>query len=226
MKDHCIVCGFGRVGRFVAAELKRDSFPFIVIDRSEEAVDAARQLGYQAILGNAAQVDNLQRAGIDKARSLIAAVNSDAENVFIILTVREHWDDIQIVARCNFEDSEPKLRKAGADRVISPYALAGHRMVGLVSRPGVTDFLDVVLHSDSTELWLEEVDVGPQSAIAGLTLGEARLRNELGVTVLAVDLPGEKVVAHPEANTPLPVGARLIVLGTREQLRSLEERAS
>ncbi len=226
LKDHCIVCGFGRVGRFVAAELHREKVPFIVLDQSEEAVEACQELGYRAILGNAAQLDNLRRAGVQAARCLITAVDSDAENVFIILTVRETRDDILIIARCNYEDSEPKLRRAGADRVISPYALAGSRIAGLVSRPGVTDFLDVVLHSKDMELWLEEIVVDAGSEIEGQSLGETRLRNELGVTVLAIELPGSRVVAHPEADTPLPVGARLIVLGTREQLRNLERMAS
>lgn len=226
LKDHVIVCGYGRVGQFVAAELAREGTPFIIIDRDDAAVDSCQQKGYQVIQGNAASEETLEKAGIARAKALIAAVNSDAENVFIVLTVRSIREDIRIISRSNYEESFAKLQKAGADHVISPYALAGNKMVHTISRPQVSQFIDVVLQSENTELYMEEVDIQPGSPIAGRTLGASRLRNEVGVTVLAIDLPGKKVVTHPEANTPLPVGARLIVIGTREQLDMLNRMVS
>jgi voltage-gated potassium channel len=226
LKNHTIICGFGRVGRSVAAELKREGVPFVVIDIDEETTETCRRLGYDTVQGNAANNEILRRAGIETARSVVTSAKSDAENVFIILTVRELREDILIISRLNYEESEPKLLKAGANRVISPYNLAGHRIVSTISRPAVTDFLDTVLRSEDVELWLEEVDIQPGSPLANKTLSDARIRNEIGVTILAVDLPGQKVITHPKASTPLFPGARLIVLGTREQLKQLSQLAS
>ena len=223
LKDHAIVCGYGRVGKFVASELAREKIPFIVVDISEEAVEDCIKNGYNAIQGNAASIHTLEKAGLMTANSLIASANSDAENVFIVLTVRERREDILIISRCNFQASEAKLLKAGADKVISPYALAGGKMVQTIRRPKVTQFLDVVLMSEHTEMFMEEVDIKEGSPIAGKTLADARLRNEAGVTVLAIDLPGEIVITHPTVDTMLPVGARLIVLGTSEQLEKLNQ---
>lgn len=221
LKDHTIVCGYGRVGRYVASELARENIPFIVVDLADDAIEDCIKSGYQAVQGNAASAHTLENAGIMDAGALITAANSDAENVFIVLTVREMREDILIISRCNFAASEAKLRKAGADKVISPYALAGGKMVQTIRRPKVTQFLDVVLLSEHTELYMEEVEVKEGSPIAGLTLADSRLRNEVGVTVLAIDLPGEIVITHPNFDTELPVGARLIVLGTSEQLEKL-----
>ena len=226
LKDHTIVCGYGRVGRFVASELAREGIPFVVVDLAEDAIEDCAKSGYHAVQGNAASVHVLENAGIMQAKAVITAANSDAENVFIVLTVRELREEILIVSRCNFQASEAKLRKAGADKVISPYALAGGKMVQTIRRPKVTQFLDVVLMSEHTELYMEEVEIKVGSPVAGLTLGDSRLRNEVGVTVLAVDLPGEIVITHPTADTELPVGTRLIVLGTSDQLEKLNQLVS
>lgn len=225
LKDHCIVCGFGRVGRYVAAELERENIQFVVIDKEDSAIEICQQKNYPFVQGNAAEEETLRQAGIASAKFLVASVNADAENVFIILTVRELREDLFIIARCNFEESTPKLKKAGANQVISPYALTGHRIVHMISRPSITEFLDVVLHSENTELWLEEIDIQSGSILANQTLGDARIRNEMGVTVLAIDLPQKKVITHPKADTVLLEGARLIVLGTRDQLKNLHSMA-
>ncbi len=226
LKDHAIICGYGRVGKFVASELNQEQIPFIVVDKSEEAIEDCIKHGYKTVQGNAASVHTLEKAGVMNARTIITAVNSDAENVFIVLTIRELREDILIISRCNFQASEAKLRKAGADKVISPYALAGNKIVQTILRPKVTQFLDVVLMSEHTEMYMEEVEVKSGSPIAGLTLGDSRLRNEVGVTVLAIDLPDQIVVTHPTVDTQLPVGARLIVMGTSEQLQKLNELVS
>jgi voltage-gated potassium channel len=221
LKDHSIVCGFGRVGLSVAAELKLEGIPFIVIDKDPSAVEACRALGYVYVEGDASDAEVLKQAGLEQASSLVTAADSDAINVFIILTAREQREDIQIVTRLNDENSETIMRKAGADRVISPYSLAGHRIVHIISRPAVTDFLDTVLRSEEGPLWLEEIDIQPGSQLSGQSLGQAHLRSKFGVTVLAIDLPGQKVVTHPEASTLLSPGSRLIVLGARDQLKEL-----
>lgn len=225
LKNHTIVCGFGRVGQSVSAELARERIPFVVVDIDPIAIEVCQAKGYSTIQGDASDASVLKSAGLEVAKSLVTSADSDAVNVFIILTAREIREDILIITRLNQGESQSKMRKAGADRIISPYQLAGNRIVSTISRPAVTDFLDTVLHSEDTELWLEEIDIQEGSRLANTSLGDAQLRKEIGVTVLAADLPGEKVVTHPEASTPLVVGARLIVLGTRPQLQKLSELA-
>lgn len=225
LRDHYIVCGYGRMGRNVAEELAKRNMPFVIIDRSEEVVENCRQHGYVTLLGNAANDEVLKRAGIYRAKSLIATAPSDAENVFIVLTARELCPSLTIVSRMNYDDSESKLRRAGANEVISPYDIGGKRMVSYVERPGVVDFLDVVMHSQDLELQLEEFVVDQQSGLAGKSLQELRLRSEVGVNIMAMRLPGQKLSAHLDTEVPLEPGTHLIALGTGEQLEALSRLA-
>lgn len=225
MKNHTIVCGYGRVGRHVATELKREGMSLVIIDKDPQRVKNAEQAGFLAIPGNAANESQLIAAGIQQARHLVAAVSSDAENVFIVLTARGLQPDLHIVARANYEDSEPKLVKAGANRVITPYSITGRRMVSLLVRPDVADFLDEVMHSSGLELFLEQVMIRPGSPLAGQTLWEVQLRSTTGVTVLACKPPSGGLITAPKPEMILQPQMLLIVLGTQDQLRALETMA-
>jgi len=221
LNDHVIVCGFGRVGRRVSDELTQEDVPFVVVDTRPERVQHAEELGYVAIVGNAANEAMLKEAGIDKARALIAAVNSDAENVFIILTARNLNSNIQILARANYEDSEPKMIRAGADRTIVPYDISGKRMVTMLMRPSVADFLDEVAHVGGLELLLEQIKIEPDSPLAGKTISETNFRTEMGVAILACRSPQGVFNMHPGPQTLIEPNGLLLVLGTREQLREM-----
>lgn len=221
LKDHVIVCGYGRVGRHIAQTLKAESLPFVVIDLNAEKVARLTGDGVLALTGNAANEARLKEAGIERARALMVAANSDAENVFIVLTARSLRADLLIVARANFEESESKLLKAGANRVILPYRIAGRRMVTVLMRSAVADFLDEVSHASGLELLLEQVPVAAGSALAGRTLAETQLRTRLDVNVLACRTPGGALNAHPNGATVLEAGAELIVLGADENLQQL-----
>jgi voltage-gated potassium channel len=225
LQNHYIVCGFGRVGRHVAAELHRQKKPFVVVDSDEATVEHCRHMGYNSLFGNAANDEILEQAGIYRARSLITAVSSDAENVFIVLTARSLRPDLVIVSRANFDESEPKLLRAGANHVIIPYAISGRRMVASADHPTVVDFLDVVMHSPELELWLEDIVIDPDSSLVGRSLREANLRSEIGVNVLSMQLPGQPPVVQPDIDIPMQAGTHLIVLGTREQLETLAQLA-
>lgn len=226
LSEHAIVCGYGRVGRHVAQELQREGLPFVVVDSDPDKVAHVRRDGYLALQGNAANEAHLAQAGIARARYLIAAVNSDAENVFIVLTAHSLNPDLLIVARANYEESEPKLLRAGANRVIVPYMISGRRMVSTLLRPEVSDFLDEVMHSTELELFLEQTTLAPQSPLVGQTLAQAQVRNALGVTVLAYKQPGANLTTSPDPSISLQPGARLFVLGTRAQLQALERLAA
>jgi voltage-gated potassium channel len=219
LKDHCIVCGFGRLGRNLAQELQARHYPIVVIDINSEAVETCRQTGIPAVLGSAADEDILHDAGVERANSLVAAANTDAENVFIVLTAKGMNPNLQIISRCNSEPSIPKMEKAGVDTVISPHTIAGRRIAQMLTRPNVVSFLDGILEFGDQKMLLEEFIIDQNSPLAGQTLQEARLK----VAVLAVTHPEQPPLSHPKADTKLMPGAAIIVMGVKEDLDQLAE---
>lgn len=225
LSRHVIVCGFGRVGRHVSDELKAEGIPFVIIDADPERIEHAEKRGYLTLKGNAAREDVLIQAGIRKARGLVAAVNSDAENVFIVLTARSLNESMYIVSRANYEDSEPKLLRAGANRTIQPYLISGKRMVTMLMRPNVADFLDEVAHAGGMELILEQIEILPGSSLDGKKLAESNINSRFGVTVLACRSDTGEFHTPPGPNTLLLGGISVIVLGTPEQIKKLMQAA-
>jgi voltage-gated potassium channel len=226
LTDHVIVCGFGRVGREVAHELRAEKLPFVVVDKDPDKITRIHDAGYLALQGNAVNEIYLKEAGIERAKGLVAAVNSDAENVFIVLTARGLRPDLTIVARANYEDSESKLLRAGASRVIFPYRISGRRMVTMMVRPHVADFLDEVAHAGEQELLVEQVWLAQSSPLVGQTLAQADLRNRFDVTLLACRSTDGQVNTHPSSDMALCADSHLVVLGTREQIQALARLAA
>jgi voltage-gated potassium channel len=222
LQDHTIVCGYGRMGRHVVDQIRAQGRDFVVIDTNKEKITYIQQsLSALAVHGDAADETNLHAAGIERANSLVAVANSDAENVFIVLTARSVRSDLLIVARANEDGSEGKLLRAGADRVILPYRISGRRIATLLVRPDVADFLDEVMHTSELELLVDQVRLSEHSAMAGQKLGKARLRSRFGVTVLACRQPGGALTTNLSADTVLEANSLLIVLGTPDQLQAL-----
>ena len=229
LKDHVVVCGYGRVGRHVVHELIAEGVSFVVVDKDLAAVEHVRHNGHLALLGNAANDDVLHEAGIERAIGLVAAVNSDAENVFIVLSARGLKPSLSIVARANFEDSESKLRRAGADRVIDPYHISGRRMVTMMLRPEVADFLDEIAHASGIELLIDQVHLVATSPLVGKTVGDvhALLFEKLGVTMLACALPNEALrLVQANAQALLVPDTLLIAFGPTSQLALFENMAA
>lgn len=221
LTEHVIVCGFGRVGRHVSDELAAENVPFIVIDTDEDRVAHAQKRGYLTITGNAANETLLQKVGIERARAMVAAVDSDAENVFITLTARSLNPNIYIVARANYDESEKKMLSAGANRTMMPYHISGKRIVTMLVRPSVADFLDEVVHAGNLEFILEEVRIESDSVLAGKTISEAQIRNRIGVTVVACRMQEGEFDTRIGPDTVLQPDGLLIVLGTRESMQEL-----
>ncbi len=219
IKDHCIICGFGRMGSSLAHELENRGTKVIVIDNSIDAIKRCRKLGFKAVFGTASDEQTLNIAGLERADSLVTATPSDAENVFIILTAKSINPNLTIISRCNSESSLPKIEKAGADSVISPYSLAGRRIAHMLTHPNVTNFLDGVLDFGDHQMRLEEFIIEKGSSLAGKTLKEAKLR----IVVLAVDHPGKTISTHPSADTKLLPGTAIIVMGLDHELNLLEQ---
>jgi voltage-gated potassium channel len=223
LRGHFIVCGFGRVGHQVCAELKREGKPLVVVDINELSLERARALRYPVVMGSAGNDQVLHDAGIEQATGLVAAVDSDAANLLVVLSARALNSDLYIVARANLEDTGSKMLQAGANRVISPYSLGGRRIAQMLIRPNVVDFLDVVMHDESLELFLEDLTVGQGCTLDQCSIGEARIRKETGANILGLKRKEGGIIISPEASTVLYAGDVLVALGTRQQLKALAE---
>jgi voltage-gated potassium channel len=225
LTGHNVVAGLGRVGRVVAEEFEAHSVPFVVIDTSDEALAEARSRGWAFIQGDATEEETLRSAGLEKAASLVTALDSDAANVFVTLTARGIAPGLLVVARATTPSAEDKLRRAGADRVITPTEIGGRRMASMVMRPRIVDFLDVVAGTQHTELKMEEMTLAEGDPYVGRTIADAHIRSQTGVYVLAVHAADGAENSNPDSGTVMKAGDRLVVLGSDDQLRALAARA-
>jgi len=220
LKDHFILCGYGRVGEEIAQAFSEEGVPFIVITNDEQHVARAEKDGYLCLFGDATSDEVLKEAGIERAHGLVSAVGTDTDNTFITLSAREMHPDLFIEARSSNPESEGKLRRAGADRVISPHAIGGRRMAMLALRPAVVDFIDTVAYGRGRQLELENVDIAGGSSLIGRTMEQARSQD--GITVLAMRKKSGKLLANPPGEEIIEDGDRLIVIGTKGRLAALE----
>lgn len=222
LKGHYIICGFGRVGQQVAREFKRVRAPFVVLDSNPQVKERLDMEQALYIQGDASNEEVLKEAGIEQAKGLVTAVDSDADNVYVTLTARVLRPDLFIIARANLEGSEEKLKRAGADRVISPYSIGGRRMASLLLKPVVSDFMDTVVRGGELEFQLEEVDVQETSPLTGLTVKEANIRGECGALILSIRRKSGVFETEVGPGTGIQAGDKLVVIGTKDQLEKLE----
>ena len=221
LKGHFILCGYGRVGREIARVFTEEKAPFVVIDKDKESIATAEKNDHLYVLADATSDEGLKEAGIERARGLVVAVGSDADSVYITLSARGLHPDLFIEARASSSEAETKLKKAGADRIISPYNLGARRMAELALRPTVVDFIDTVVYRRGRELQMENITIKHDSALVGLTIEETRHRTK--AAILAISRKSGKLVANPPQEETIEGGDRLIALGTRKQLAALEE---
>jgi voltage-gated potassium channel len=223
LHDHFIICGYGRVGRRVAEEFRAADVPYVVLDIHEDAIEAAQEDGVLYLEGDATRDENLRRAGLERARGLVAASDSDADNLYVALSARSVRSDLTIVARASGADAERKLRLAGADRVVLPYTTAGRVMANLVLKPQLTAFLDVVTTSTGPDLELAEIEVRETSAAPGRTIRDLRIRHETSALIVALRKPDGTFDTTPEPDTPIEVGDVLIGVGSPDEIQKLED---
>lgn len=224
LSDHYIICGYGRVGRSVAEELDRQGKPFVAIEIDGEAYQDCADQGHLAIHGSATDNDVLLEAGITEARGLISALKSDADNLYVILTARVMRPDLFLVARADQPGAEEKLELVGADRVISPHQIAGKRMASLMVFPGAYEFLDAVVGGNLPEYQLAELEIGSGSRLKGKTIKGSGLRENTGVTVLAVSKSSrEGFNPNPSPDITIEEGDMLVLIGTPEQMAAMYE---
>jgi voltage-gated potassium channel len=222
LRDHYIICGFGRVGRRVAEEFRHEGAACVVLDFSLEAKEAAEEAGVLFVEGNGTDDDDLREAGLERARGLIAASDDDADNLYITLSARSVKDDLFIVARASNEDAAKKLRLAGADRIVQPYQAAGRAMANLILRPQVTAFVDVVTTASGNDLRFEEIEVTTACGQGGKSIRDLDIRKETGALVVALRKRDGTFDTTPTPEAVLDIGDVLIAAGTEEELRALE----
>ena len=225
ISDHLIVCGYGRIGQIVSNQLMRQNIPHVVVERDADRVHTAIEEGALAVEADASREDVLKRVGIARARGLIAAVGTDAENVYAVLSARVLRPDLFIVGRAETEDAKAKLKRAGADRVVSPYQIGAVQIAQTALRPAVVDFVELATSSEHLELAMEEITVAAGSALADRTILDANLRHRFGVIVVGIQRQDLRMEFNPEPDTSIHPGDKLVVLGRPESLKRLEAEA-
>lgn len=220
LKEHFILCGYGRVGEEIARTFNAEGIPFVIIDSRPDKIAIAEEQGYLYLLGDATSDKLLTEAGIKRAKGLVAAVDSDVDNTYITLSARGLRPDLFIEARASSEEAVIKLKRAGANRVVSPNSIGARRMAMLALRPAVVDFIDTVTYRRGRELQMENIAVGDNSPLAGLTVKDIRHRAK--AAILAINKKGGKLLANPPSEEIIKPGDRLITMGTKQQLATLE----
>ena len=221
LKGHVIVCGFGRVGAQVAEKLSEAGRDVVVVDQSPEAIASARDTGLLFVEGDAQEEDVLEKAGVKRAESLVAALTTDAENVFVTLSARSANGELRIITRAQQITSESKLRKAGASRVICPQAIGANRMAQVVLRPAVVDFTE--LAQTGAELAVDQITIGPHSPLVDKTLRELELPSRFGVHVVAMQRQGGARVYNPTPDIRLAIGDVIILVGRAGAAEAMQE---
>lgn len=220
LKGHFILCGFGRVGEEIADILKEEDVPFVVIDNRTEGITRAANSGYLYVEGDATNDEILKEAGIENARGLITALGSDVDNTYITLSARGMYPSLFITTRASDSAAEAKLKRIGANRIVSPNSIGARRMAMLALRPAVVDFLDTISRRRGPELQMENVAIGDNSTLEGKTVNDIKQTSR--AIILAINKKNGKLLANPSDEETVNAGDSLIIMGTSTQLSSLE----
>ncbi|MBI5640614.1 MAG: potassium channel protein [Nitrospirae bacterium] len=223
LKDHYIVCGYGRMGKIICKELKEKNLKFAIIEKSPDILLEKKDV--LIFEGDATKDEVLKELGIEKAKGLVSVLPTDAENLYVVLSARGLNPNLQIVARAGEEGSEQKLLRAGADRVVSPYHIGGLRMAHTILKPAVVDFIEFATMSGNIDLQMEEITIREDSGLVGLTLDECGIGRDLGVIVVAIKTPSGDMRFNPTFRSTINIGDTLIALGEISKLKVLEDMA-
>lgn len=223
MNNHYIICGCGRIGMLIARELAAEKVPFVVIDNNPEAIQRIQEEGFVFFRGDATHDKCLIGAGIQRARGIVCVLPSDAQNLYVILTGKELNPKIWILSRSEEEQSEHRLARAGADRVMSPYTLGGSRMAMAILRPAMLDFIEITTRRQSLELRMDEMEICEGSPLIGKSLEESEIRQQYGLIIVAVKKESGKMIFNPVASYVIQSGDKLIALGEEDNVSKLSQ---
>jgi len=223
LKGHYLICGFGRVGEKVVEELTKEAASFVIVEIDPEVAESCRLRGHLCIVGDATNEDVLLEAGVMSARGLISALGRDSDNVLLVITARTMNNDLFIVARANTDTAVAKLLRVGANRAVSPYQISAFRMATFALRSGVADFVDSVLDPASSEVQIADVTVSSRSLLVGSPIEKYLSNRQAGVTVLVIHRSDGRAIINPLGDTEIEEGDRLIVMGNRPSLQTIEK---
>jgi voltage-gated potassium channel len=218
LKDHAIVVGYGRMGELICSELTAAEMPFLVIERNSAHIPDIERNRLPYIAGDATEEDTLRDAGVERAKTLVIAVSSDSDSVFITLTARQMAPKLEIVARAELPTTQKKLRQAGANHVVVPAAIGAHRIASLLTNPSAVEFVELVTHRSHLAIEMDEVPVHKGGSLAGLTLRDADIGRRTGVIVVAVKRGDGSVEFPPTGDLPFEAGDAIVLLGRRNNL--------
>ncbi len=221
LKDHFIICGYGRMGSIIAKELLANNIPVVVIEKNKSSIpDNNEEIIF--LEGDATKDETLKSAGIEKAKGLITVLSNDAENLYVVLSARGLNPKLFIVARSTEKGAEIKLKRAGADKAVSPYLIGGLRIAHTVLRPTVVDFLEFATRSEHLEIQIEEIEVSPHSRLIGKTIGQSGIGKEIGAIIVGIKRADGRMKFNPTSQTIIKENDILIVLGEIDKLSLLE----
>jgi len=223
LKNHYIICGYGRIGRVLCEALKSSPIDLVVIERNEKLVPEMDSDNVLYLWGDASDESLLVKAGIQQAKGLVAALGSDAENVFLVLTARQLAPDLFITARSSDKDAEKKLRAAGADIVESPYEMGAMRMAQRITRPTVTTFLDLAFTTKRTDIQMEEIPVSPDSLLNDIMLKDSGIRQKFNLIIIAIKKPDGSMTFNPSFEARITPGDTVVAVGKSDNLQQLEK---
>jgi voltage-gated potassium channel len=218
LKNHFIICGFGRIGRIVCSELDDDNIDFVVIEQDPSVIEQIEAQKYLYLEMDATTEEALMQAGVMTAKGIVTAVNSDANNVFITMTAKSLRPDVFVLGRASEEKNEAKLLRAGATRVVSPYLIGGRRIAQMLKKPTVVDFVDIAMMGSHLGLMMEEAKIGDNSSLIGKSLIDSHLRKDYGVIIVAIKKRSGEMVFNPMPTEKLESGDVIVVLGKKEDL--------
>ncbi|MBD3256773.1 MAG: potassium channel protein [Candidatus Lokiarchaeota archaeon] len=227
MKDHYILCGYGRTGAEIASELKDNKIDFVIIDKDPSIEEKTRAFNVPFIVGDATEDETLEKANISEAKGILCSLSDDVDNLYLTLSAKTLNPGLVIVVRCIKALNEVKFRKAGASNIILPYEISGRRMVASIIKPEVVDFLDVAIHGKEQEfeLKMEQFCIPSGSVVENKAIYESEIRQKTGVIIIAIKR-NEKYISSPPPDTVLKMKDCLIILGTTQQLKNFEKFAA
>lgn len=225
IKNHFIICGFGRVGQQIAEELSHEKVPFVVIEKDPARVKIGEEKGWYILLGDSSvQEEMLKKARVDKARGLIIAIDKDADAVFVAVTAKSLNPNLFIIARASSPEEASKLEKVGVERVALPYKIGGYHMANMALRPSVVDFLDVVVDSEHQEMVVEELEVKENSLLLGQSVGNNFNCQNKNIVILAIKKADKSALIHPTSDVTLEKNDKIILLGTKIDIESIRRK--